>query len=92
MEPIITRLPGYRCQFRVTGFERRRNNGPMLTLAIAEGQRDTDPEETPAKWQRFTDVVTLMRLADVLSDKHEHPINDDKLYGPRGRGLLVGRK
>lgn len=90
-EPIELRLPGYRCKFRVTGFERKRNHGPVLTWAIADGQRDTDPEEKPAPWHPARDVVTLMRLADVLSDKHTFPVNAEKLYGPRGRGVLIPR-
>lgn len=86
MEPICCELPEYPSRFRVQGFERRRNHGPVLTLAIAEWTR-----EGFLDWHPVRDVVTLMRLADHLSNRHALPVNADKLYGPRGRRCDVGR-
>lgn len=79
-------IPGYRCTFTVTGFERRRNAGPVLTLAVGTWTRDGFTRE-----HRISDIVTRMRLADMLSHHHEFPVNAEKLYGPRGRMADVGR-
>ena len=84
--PIEVRLPHYPCTFNVTRFERRRNAGPVLTMAVATWI-------LPGRTQphNCTNVVTLMRLADVLSNCHDMPINRDAYYGPTGRRAPVGR-
>ncbi len=71
----------------VTGFERRRNAGPVLTMAIGYWVRDGFATQT-----RTRDIVTKMKLSDMLSHLHDLPINADKLYGPAGRIESVGRK
>lgn len=76
---------GIRC--RVSGVIRRRNYGPMLTLAVAEWKR---PDQDG--WTTIRDIATLMRLADAVSHLHDMPVNADKLYGPRGRMSAVSRK
>ena len=85
--PIECFLPLYPCRFRVLGFERRRNAGPMLTLAIAEFKR-----EGFSSWKPHRDIATEMKLADLCSAYHDLPVNADWLYGPAGRGCEVGRK
>lgn len=84
-QPIEVSLPGYRCKHRVLGIERKRNHGPMLTMAVAEWQ-------ISGQWHAVRDIVSCMRLADVVSDRHELPINADRLYGPSGRMSPIGRK
>ena len=83
----IVNLPNYPCTHRVTGVERRRNHGPVLTLAIAEWYRPGFNT-----WPKVLDIVTLMRLADAVSHLHNLPVNAEKLYGPVGRNGTVGRE
>jgi len=83
---IMVQLPDYPCVHIVSGIERRCNHGPMLTLAVAQWQR-----EGMEGWHPVRDIVTQMRLADAVSDQHDLPINAEKLYGPTGRRGPVGR-
>jgi hypothetical protein len=84
-------LPGTedRCTYYVNSIRRERNgnNGHMLTMANAE-YRLTGRD----KLHRVCDIVTQMRLADLLSDLHDLKINADRLYGPPGRNCKVGRQ
>jgi hypothetical protein len=73
--------------YHVEGFERRRNHGPILTLATGVTCEIPGIRKPCA----VRDVVTLMRLADLLSDKHGLPVNAHKFYGPCGRRSSVGR-
>lgn len=85
-EPIRTTLPEYPGVFTVTGFRRDRNGGPVLTMADAT-------QEVPGIRSPMLarDIVTQMRLADLLSNHHTYPVNAANLYGPRGRRCDVGR-
>jgi len=87
-------LPDYPVTHTVYAFERRGANSGRkggvsrgaLTLAIAVYHR---PGLPPG---RVTDLVTMMRLADMLSDRHALPVNPERRYGPRGRRCPVGRE
>jgi hypothetical protein len=77
--PVTIWLDGYRGELTVTGFERRRNNGPVLTLAIAHWHWPwADDGEIPCR-----DIATRMRAADFLGAQgyHDLPRNPDKCYG-----------
>ncbi len=85
--PIELTLPGYQpCKFYVHGIARRRNAGPVLTLAIAQWTRDGFKNR-----HNVSDIVSMMRLADAISQHHMQPINKESLYGPRGRMCDIGR-
>jgi hypothetical protein len=76
--PVTIWLDGYRAKLTVTGFERRRNNGPVLTLAIAHWHwPSADRTYSPCR-----DIATLMRAADFLGAQGYHalPRNPDKCY------------
>ena len=85
---IPAEIPQHRCTYTVHGVERIRNgnNGRMLTLAIADWTRLGF-----STVHHVRDIVTMMQLADMTSNKHSLPINADKLYGPRGRRVNVTR-
>lgn len=83
------KLPTYPEAVRhcVTGFTRERGpSGRMLTLAVATCERNGMSSH------RVTDYVTMMRLADLMSDSHPFPVNEDRLYGQLGRLCEIGRK
>lgn len=85
--PLECTLPGYHGKYRVWGIARRANHGRrILTLAAGEWTRDGF-----ATWHRISDPATQMRLADLISDHHQQPINADRLYGPLGRNCGIGR-
>lgn len=75
--PVTIWLDGYRAELTVTGFERRRNAGPVLTLAIANWVWPW-----AKKPSRCADVATLMRAADMLGalGYHNLPRNPDRCY------------
>ena len=87
IDPVTVRLDGHFCTHVVAGFTRRRVGPAMLTLAVA-----TYTVDGCAADRECTDTATLMRLADLLSDRHDLPVNGDALYGSAGRGCEVGRE
>ena len=81
--PVIVRLLDYPCRHAIHAIRRERSpaTGEWLTLAIAEQIRPGFVRPHPVR-----DVLTLMRLADLLHNlgRHSLPENPDSAYAAGG--------